>query len=529
MTRFFHLDIISFFILKIISLYLIALFISKTDESSEAASLGFLLPAHEYFHEMMVIADCEAELVRDPSRGLEGGAFFVATLLNRKEAKTGQGKHSIDAMKDFMLLKSDARFCQYFIKKFDLNPEVDNTPDHLKSASYDRKEAFIHNMVEDALRDLLPFFSNCTTVDPELLDHPLQDGKRAKYEAAKEKLREVEVMEQGEMISQAVAENTIEQIRSYTPEPGLAEQYIEQVSVALSGSRSKLIFNCKLCSFQSRFKSVCVAHIQGCLLTSSTQQAVSEPVDSSPSISCEHTDVASQGVSCAEVDEADADDDDMFWNYKNAEFFLDAMFAICTSFERFGDGLGFYITNKIFLPIFHGLRHSNYSNTIHRFITRILCEATPKEGLKMIHERFSNRVGQPGHNISRDRRMEYRIGTAKKLISNLGPNFNSTSVQQVNSTLDIKEELFLKTRESHGVDIRSGKHNARSDTRDYEMLFSHLSDIRAHVKVSGRKFGNINFGKDIMEDDRFDKTEFYRWIVAKNKEAKSVLAAKQRQ
>ena len=72
--------------------------------------------------------------------------------------------------------------------------------------------------------------------------------------------------------------------------------------------------------------------------------------------------------------------------------------------------------------------------------------------------------------------MEYRIGTAKKLIENLGPNFSKEAVQQVNRTLDIKEELFLKTRESHGVDIRSGKHNPRSDARDYDSLFSHLTD-----------------------------------------------------
>ena len=146
----------------------IALFISKTDESSEAAGLGFILPSHEYFHEMMVIADCEAELVRDNSRGLEGGAFFLATILNRKEAKSGQGKHSLDAMKDFMLLKSDCRFSQYFINKFALNPEADNTPDSLKTASEDRKRDFLHKMVEEALRDLLPFFSNCSSVDPML-------------------------------------------------------------------------------------------------------------------------------------------------------------------------------------------------------------------------------------------------------------------------------------------------------------------------------------------------------------------------
>jgi hypothetical protein len=145
----------------------------------------------------------------------------------------------------------------------------------------------------------------------------------------------------------------------------------------------------------------------------------------------------------------------MFWNYKSSEFFLDAIFGVTTVFEKFGDGLGCFIISKILLPILHGLKHSNYSNSIHRFITRVLCEATPREALKLIHERFSNRVGKPGHNVHRDRRMEYRIGTAKKLIGNLGPNFNQEAVQQVNCSLDLKEELFLTTRNSHGVNIRN--------------------------------------------------------------------------
>ena len=138
---------------------------------------------------------------------------------------------------------------------------------------------------------------------------------------------------------------------------------------------------------------------------------------------------------------------------------MDSLCAVTTSLERFGDGLGCYIMNKIHLPIYHSLKHSNYSTSIHRFIARVLCEATPKEGLKLIHERFSNRVGKAGQNISRDRRMEYRIGIEKKLIGNLGSNFNQEAVQQVNHTVDIKEELFLETRKSHGVDIRNLKLN----------------------------------------------------------------------
>ena len=35
-----------------------------------------------------------------------------------------------------------------------------------------------------------------------------------------------------------------------------------------------------------------------------------------------------------------------------------------------------------------------------------------------VHERFSNRVGQSGKNIFRDRRIEFRIGFTKKPIEN---------------------------------------------------------------------------------------------------------------
>ena len=154
---------------------------------------------------------------------------------------------------------------------------------------------------------------------------------------------------------------------------------------------------------------------------------------------------------------------DMFWNYKSCEFFMDALFSIMVTYEHYGDGLGSFIVSKILLPIFHGLKHSNYSSSIHRFISRVLCVATPKKGMKIIHERFSNRKGKPGCNIHRDKRMEYRIGTLKTLIRRLGSNFSKEAVQHVNATVDIKEELFLIMREAHGVPIRSGKHKTRDD------------------------------------------------------------------
>ena len=60
------------------------------------------------------------------------------------------------------------------------------------------------------------------------------------------------------------------------------------------------------------------------------------------------------------------------------------------------------------------------------------------------------------------------------------------------------------------------------------MLYSHLTDTRAHVKIEGRGFGDFSFAENLMEDERFNQVAFYRWIVSKNKEAKSVLEAKRK-
>ena len=46
------------------------------------------------------------------------------------------------------------------------------------------------------------------------------------------------------------------------------------------------------------------------------------------------------------------------------------------------------------------------------------------------------------------------------------------------------------------------------------------------MKINGRAFGDINIPENLMDDERFDKVGFYRWLVLKNNDAKSVLKAK---
>ena len=343
------------------------------DEDTEENRLAYILPSHEYFHQSMVVADCENEMFRDTSKGLEGGSFFVATILNRKEAKTGKGKNSIDALHDFILLKADVRFCHYYIYRNNLDPNIDNTPVLLKNKSHDLKEAFLQNEVEKALRELLPFFKDCSSEDPKLNDHPLQTGRRNKYQTE----AEVHMTDTSELGMD---------LRDLQNPPVRNEVAIERMKV-MDNKQSTYVYACKTCSFQSKYKTVTLSHSENC---------VEHRDDKSKSTTSDKLELKDGQSS---VDLEDEDFQDMFWNYKNGEFFMDSIFAVTSMFESFGDGLGCYIVNKVLLPIFHGLRHTNYSNSVHRFITRILCEATPKEAARLIHEKFREAIQNYDSNI----------------------------------------------------------------------------------------------------------------------------------
>ena len=379
-----------------------------------------------------------------------------------------------------------------------------------------KKSSSLHDLAADCLRDLLPFFKESKAsaeILTKLLDHPLQTGRKHGRDATTPPPIPVsETLDMPSLITHEAAEATASGVSDLTEE-NILEQFMEKSTRSLSSTRTKLVYTCKICSYESKYETICLSHIENCLENFKTIREGNE-ADETLSSSPEPQDDDKQPK------------EDIFFNYKNGEFFLNAIFAITTVFERFGDGVGCFIVSKMLLPIFQGLNHSNYSCSIHRYITRVLCEASPREALKLIHERFSNKAGKPGKNVFRDRRMEFRIGITKKLIENLGPNFSDESVKQVNHSVDVKEDLYIQTRVSHGVNIRSGRHVPRSDELDFSILVKNLTETEAHIKIVGRRFGNFELEDNIMDDERFDRAKFYRWIAKKNEEAKEVIDAK---
>ena len=479
---------------------------SKADESTIESSLGYIIPAHENFHFLMCLADVESELFRECSRGLDGGSFFTATLLNRKKAKLCKGKDAIDAIKDFLTLKTVAGFNQFFLKKFNLDPNRDNTPPLLKTASKERKVEYLHEKVKEALKDLLPMFSECTGILPDLKDFPVRKV------GCTEKPTETSQNLTGSSQTPSGSQNYKRKPQAVTSSTFCVEEHMCTVARKISSSRISKIYHCNTCNYENSMRSVVVAHVQECcrknVSSSYIEQRVVLDSPQTPSSKKERSSTNSK------VSQAD-----FFWNYKCGEFFLGSIFKLVLNFEKYGHGVGMYVISKMMLPLLHSLGHSNYSNTIHRFICRILTTSTPREALLLIWERFTNRNGKVGGNIFKDRRLEFRIRILKKLLRNLGPNLNSVSIQKINKIIDIKEELYYHAKKALGVVIRKGTHKSRSDEKDYNTIFKNLTDMRAHEFTPGRKFGSIEYPENILTHKRFDRSSFFRWLSKKNKDS----------
>jgi hypothetical protein len=355
--------------------------LSKADEDSMEGRLSFIIPGHEYFHFLMCLADVDSELFRKNSRGLDGGAFSMATLLNRKKAKLSKGKDDIDALKDFIVLKADARFAQYFISKHEINPLIDNTPDGIKHATNKAKVEFLHAKVEEALRDLLPMFRKCTGILPYMEDFPVKQDVKSSSGPSDS----IETLMVSCVIPASLVEATASKI--IIPPPFNVEDYLTLINQEVSSRRSVKMYKCSLCEFVSSLKTVTVAHIRECwkrktvLPLIDALSEIHDPPDTTSTSETERND-ATEG----EVEEVNGMEDkkDYYWNYKNGEFYVDSVFKLCLNFENYGNGAGMYIISKLMLPILHALGHSNYSNSIHRLVCRVLTSTTPREAMLLV-------------------------------------------------------------------------------------------------------------------------------------------------
>ena len=264
-------------------------------------------------------------------------------------------------------------FNNYFIYKYQLDDLVDNSPPLLKHSSSEVKAKYLYDLVSEALKDLLPHFKSAQMDLGELDDFPLTEGRivdKPTPVPAPPPTRPAMVLGSPNAIDKAMVEATVTQLQTPIDIDDMIQKHMLKCSSSVSSSRTRNEFSCKLCSYKTKYESICVSHVANCLKKlslspeASLDPAVMEQegdVDS-PSISPESvTDMDNGNSNDTEGSQTEHPEPDFYWNFKCGEFFLDSLFAIATIYEKYGDGLGMMIQSKMLLPLLLGLGHTNYT------------------------------------------------------------------------------------------------------------------------------------------------------------------------
>lgn len=176
-----------------------------------------------------------------------------------------KGKDAVEAFREFFLLKADATFCNFFLHKYELNDQIDNTPKHLRKAPADQKRKYLHQMVAEALQDLMPYFKDAKIGCSLLADFPLSAGRRKEDQTEPNSNICTDVLETQSVIDSEIVEAIATQIQHKDDHQILIEKHLVESSSPVSSSRNRKLFSCSICSYESKYEAICISHIEMCL------------------------------------------------------------------------------------------------------------------------------------------------------------------------------------------------------------------------------------------------------------------------
>ena len=217
-----------------------------------------------------------------------------------------------------------------------------------------------------------------------------------------------------------------------------------------------------------------------------------------------------------EVEETSKDtlnSDDMF-NYQTS--LLDIGLVILNFFDAVSEGDGKRVLRnwKFMLAYLKddGARSRKYALEALYLLCQFYAILSPKDGHRLIWNRFhKNKLGLGG-NIPLDLALEHYINLLKSFLRTLGSNAtNPTVVDRFCKSMTVNKKLLGNFDQSCKIMKRSGTHIEANTENDLKKVVGELVKHKAFMFVSGRKYQFFrDFKPSLLED--FDVHAMYAWI-----------------
>jgi hypothetical protein len=190
-----------------------------------------------------------------------------------------------------------------------------------------------------------------------------------------------------------------------------------------------------------------------------------------------------------------------------------------------GDGQRLHDIYKLALLLYKSGGHTKYSYVVLLYLVKIAAIYSEFEAHKLMWNRFYNKYGHLGGNISLDLKKEQQNKVLKTIWRALGSNLNKASASRVAEALENLERLIESIDEECNLQERKGYRSSGNNTESVMQITSGLSSIKAFKFTPGRH-GHPSFPDFQNRIVNLDYRNLHEWMSEKKKLWQSIYSRK---
>lgn len=179
-----------------------------------------------------------------------------------------------------------------------------------------------------------------------------------------------------------------------------------------------------------------------------------------------------------------------------------------------GDGQRLHDIYKLALLLYKSGGHFKYGFVVLLHLVKIAAVYSEFEAFQLFWNRFYNKYGLLGGNISLDLKKEQLHKVLKTIWRGLGPNLNQASASRVAEALENLERLLNSTDNDCTLQERRGYRSKGDNTEAVKQVMSDLMEIKAFKQTPGRE-GHPSFPEFPSSIVKLDYRELHAWMTEK--------------
>ncbi len=186
------------------------------------------------------------------------------------------------------------------------------------------------------------------------------------------------------------------------------------------------------------------------------------------------------------VQTAQPKESDYIYNYHCAKLTFGLLLFEFEDAVKEGDGARLTNVYKLALLFYKAYGHHKYAYVILLYLVKINATLTEQQSHSFTWNRFYNKYGGKGKNISLDLRMEQLNKLLKSQLRSLGPNINETNAARVANAVEGVELILASIDKDCMVAKRKGHRSKGKDTTTVKQIVKDLMDKRAFMRFQER-------------------------------------------